>query len=83
MQEESVWNYNKISEYENMLLTAVGRVQNTGYDNEALENGHRRMASIDEDGFITGQLPCSHERNELVFEIGKEFSQMYYLIQTV
>lgn len=96
---------------ENILLTTVGRVQNTGYTDEALENGHRRVinhgtapmlvevieaeirlrtphpnfhvVSIDEDGFITGKIPSRYENGELIFETGKEFAQMYYLIQTM
>ena len=94
-----------------MLLSAVGRVQNTGYTDELLPNGHRKVTnhgtapmlaeaieaqiriktehrnyhvvSIDEDGFITGKIPCYYEGDELVFEIGKEFAQIYYLIQTM
>ena len=100
-----------ITASENILLTAVGRVQNTGYTDEELPNGHRRVTnhgtapmlveaieaeirirtphenfrvvSIDEDGFITGKIPAHYENGELVFEIGKEFAQMYYLIQTM
>ena len=96
---------------ENILLTAVGRVQNTGYEDEQLPNGHRRVTqhgtapvlaevieaeirirtpyrnfhvvSIDEDGFITGKIPVRYENGELVFEIGKEFAQIYYQIQTM
>ncbi len=96
---------------ENMLLTAVGRVKNTDYEDIVLENGHRKVTnhgttpvltevieaeiriktphrnfhvvSIDEDGFITGKIPCRYEGDELVFEIGKEFAQMYYQIQTM
>ena len=96
---------------ENILLTAVGRCKNTGYTDEELPNGHRkvtnhgtgpvlieaieaeihiksphhnlRVVSIDEDGFITGKIPSRYENGELIFEIGKEFAQMYYLIQTV
>ena len=96
---------------QNMLLSAVGRVQNTGYTDELLPNGHRKVTnhgtapmlaeaieaqiriktehrnyhvvSIDEDGFITGKIPCYYEGDELVFEIGKEFAQIYYLIQTM
>jgi len=96
---------------ENILLTAVGRVQNTGYTDELLPNGHRKVTnhgtapmlaeaieakiriktahrnfhvvSIDEDGFITGKIPCHYEDDELVFETGKEFAQIYYLIQTM
>lgn len=96
---------------ENILLTTVGRVKNTGYTDEALPNGHRRVTnhgtapvlveaieaqirirtphrnfhvtSIDEDGYITGRIPVRYEGDELVFEVGKEFAQMYYLIQTV
>lgn len=104
-------SYAPIGESENILLTAVGRVQNTGYTDEPLENGHRKVTnhgtgpvlieaieaqirlrtshqnfhvtSIDEDGFITGRIPVRYEDGCLVFEIGKEFAQMYYLIQTV
>ena len=100
-----------ISTTENILLTAVGRVQNTDYADELLPDGHRRVVnhgtapvlvevieakirirtphsnfrvvSIDEDGFITGKIPSRYENGELSFEIGKEFAQMYYLIQTV
>jgi hypothetical protein len=96
---------------ENMLLTAVGRVKNTDYEDEVLPNGHRRVTnhgttpvlaeaieaevriktphenfhvvSIDEDGFITGKIPCKYENGEIVFNIGKEFAQIYYLIQTM
>lgn len=96
---------------ENILLTAVGRCKNTGYTDEELPNGHRkvtnhgtgpvlieaieaeirirtphhnmRVVSIDEDGFITGKIPSRYENGELIFEVGKEFAQMYYLIQTV
>ena len=42
-----------------------------------------RVVSIDEDGFITGKVPCRYENGELIFETGKEFAQMYYLIQTM
>ncbi len=100
-----------IGSSENLLLTTVGRVKNTGYEDEPLENGHRkvtahgtgpmlaeaieatirirtthrnqRVVSIDEDGFITGKIPSRYEGDELVFETGKEFAQIYYLIQTM
>jgi len=100
-----------IASSENLLLSTVGRVQNTGYEDELLENGHRRVTShgtapvlaeaieaeiriktchcnqrvvsIDEDGFITGKIPSRYENGELVFEVGKEFARIYYLIQTV
>ena len=100
-----------LTDSENILLTAVGRVKNTGYEDEVLPNGHRkvtkhgtapvlaeaieaqvrlktnhrnqRVVSVDEDGFITGKIPAHYEGDELVFEIGKEFAQIYYLIQTV
>lgn len=96
---------------QNILLTAVGRAQNTGYEDIELEPGHRkvtnhgtspvmievieaeirlktnhrnfRVVSIDEDGFITGTIPSRYEDGCLVFEIGKEFAQMYYQIQTM
>lgn len=101
-----------IAESENILLTAVGRVKNTGYEDEALQQaGHRRVTNhgtapvlaevieseirirtkhrnqrvtaIDEDGFITGTIPSRYEDDELVFRIGEEFAQIYYLIQTM
>ena len=104
-------NDDPINKSENMLLTAVGRVKNTGYEDELLPNGHRRVVehgtapvlaevieaeirittphrnfyvvSIDEDGFITGNIPYRYENGQLVFEIGKEFAQIYYQIQTM
>jgi len=44
---------------------------------------NQRVVSIDEDGFITGKIPSRYENGELVFEVGKEFARIYYLIQTV
>lgn len=100
-----------IKRSDNMLLTAVGRADNTdsrykyleGGNNQQLDIGHGpvrveiiqakieietdkpnlRVMAINSQGGIIGYIPSEYKEGKFRFEIGKEFSSMYYLIQNL
>lgn len=100
-----------IKSSDNMLLTAVGRADNTNSRSNYSEDGkaqqldvghgpvqveiiqaeieietdklNLRVLAINNHGGIIGYLPTEYKDGRFRFEIGIEFSSMYYLIQNL